>query len=251
MSDPRVAEPVRRAVMRVRWADVTFLHWRYEPREVQRLLPPGLEVETFGGSAWVGLVPFTMKVRAARGPAVPWASFFPETNVRTYVRGPDGRTGIWFFSLDAARLGAVLAARARYGLPYVWARMCVQRDGSGEGAVLRYRSARRRPSPGRATSVVDVSVGAPLARANVTDLEEFLTARFRLFSRVRGSVLAAPAEHAPWPLHRADPRRVRDRLVEAAGLPPSAEKPQALYSPAVEVRVGRATPLKPTRSPAG
>ena len=26
-------------------------------------------------------------VHAARGPAVPWASFFPETNVRTYVRG--------------------------------------------------------------------------------------------------------------------------------------------------------------------
>jgi uncharacterized protein YqjF (DUF2071 family) len=240
VSDFRVAEPVRRAVMGMRWADVTFLHWRYGAREVQRLLPVGLEVETFDGSAWVGLVPFAMTVRPARGPAVPWASFFPETNVRTYVRGPDGRTGIWFLSLDAARLGAVLVARARYGLPYRWARMRVQRDGSGEGATLRYRSARRTRVSGRAVSAVDVSVGAPIARADVTNLEEFLTARFRLYSRVRGNVLAALAEHAPWPLYRADPTLVRDRLIESAGLPPGAGEPLALYSPGVEVRVGRA-----------
>jgi len=240
--------------MRMRWADVTFLHWRYEPREVQRLLPPGLEVETFDGWAWVGLVPFAMTIRAARGPAVPWASFFPETNVRTYVRGPDGRTGIWFFSLDAARLAAVLVARARYGLPYVWARMRVQRDGSGDGAVLRYRSARRWPGRGRAASAVDVSVGPPIAPADVTALEEFLTARFRLYSRVWGRVLSAPAEHAPWPLHRAGPARVRDRLVEAAGLPPVAGEPVALYSPGVDVRVGRAeraTRLRPMPGRAG
>jgi uncharacterized protein YqjF (DUF2071 family) len=240
--------------MRMRWDDVTFLHWRYEPREVQRLLPRGLKVETFDGSAWVGLVPFAMTVRGARGPAVPWASFFPETNVRTYVRGPDGRTGIWFFSLDAARLAAVLVARARYGLPYVWARMRVQRAGSGEGAVLRYRSARREQGRGRAASAVDVSVGPLIARADVSDLEEFLTARFRLYSRVRGRLLSAPAEHAPWPLHHAGPTQVRDRLVEAAGLPPAAGEPVALYSPGVDVRVGRAeraTPPKPTSGPVG
>ena len=103
-------------------------------------------------------------------------------------------------------------------------------------------------------SAVDVSVGPPIAKANVTDLEEFLTARFRLYSRVRGRVLAAQAEHAPWPLHRAGPTRVGDRLVEAAGLPPGAGEPVALYSPGVDVRVGRAeraTPLKPRRGPAG
>src|SRR5437764_4088089 len=119
--------------MRMRWSEVTFLHWTYEPDRVQRLLPPGLTAETFDDSAWVGLVPFRMTVRASRGPAVPWVSFFPETNVRTYVRAVDGSTGIWFFSLDAAQPGAVVTARSWLGPPYEWARMAVVGAG-GAGA---------------------------------------------------------------------------------------------------------------------
>src|SRR5918912_739696 len=56
------------------------------------------------------MTPFLMEgVRAPLVPAVPWLSRFPEINVRTYVRDGRGRRGIWFFSLDAARLAAVLA----------------------------------------------------------------------------------------------------------------------------------------------
>ncbi len=60
-----------------------------------------------------------MHVAAASGSQMPWVSRFCETNVRTYVRDSHGRAGIWFFSLDAARLGAVAAAvaRAAYHLP--------------------------------------------------------------------------------------------------------------------------------------
>ena len=224
-------------VMYQQWRRLTFLHWRYRPEDVRRLLPRGLDVDVFDGSAWVGLVPFVMTVRAARGPAVPWASFFPETNVRTYVRGPDGRTGIWFFSLDAARLGAVLVARAGYGLPYLWSRMDVRRD--GDAGMVRYRCARR-PGGGSA-SMVDVRVGDAIARGEVGELDDFLTARFRLYSAARGALRVASADHAPWPLRRVREVRMRDRLVEAAGLPPPAEAPRALFSPGVDVRVGGAT----------
>jgi uncharacterized protein YqjF (DUF2071 family) len=232
--------------MRMRWSELTFLHWPYEPDRVQRLLPSGLSVETFDGSAWVGLVPFRMTVRAPRGPAVPWVSFFPETNVRTYVRAPDGTTGIWFFSLDAAQLGAVLAARTWLGLPYEWARMGVSvDDGGGDGSVVHYRCARRDRSrrigraPPRPTSTADVRIGMPIDRSDVSDLEEFLTARFRLYSVARGSLLSMAAEHGPWPLHRARTLGLRDRLVEAAGLPAPAGDPLVHYSPGVHVRVGR------------
>jgi uncharacterized protein YqjF (DUF2071 family) len=235
--------------MRMRWSEVTFLHWPYELDRVQRLLPQGLTAETFEGSAWVGLVPFRMTVRASRGPAVPWVSFFPETNVRTYVRAPDGTTGIWFFSLDAAQPGAVVAARAWLGLPYEWARMAVRMDGGGaDGSIVRYRCARhnrpgrrdahRRPRP---TSTADIRIGPPIDHADVSELDEFLTARFRLFSVARGRLLSMPAEHGPWPLHRAQTLGLRDRLLEAAGLPPPAGDPWVLYSPGVDVRVGRAT----------
>jgi pimeloyl-ACP methyl ester carboxylesterase len=47
---------------------------------------------------------------ALSGPAV--VRRFPETDVRTYVVGPDGREGLWFFSLDAARLEPVLVAHS-------------------------------------------------------------------------------------------------------------------------------------------
>ena len=95
---------VDRPIMRQRWEWLTFLHWSFDPPVVQRLLPAGLQVETFGGAAWVGLVPFFMRVATGGGSRAPWISDFCETNVRTYVRDAEGRSGIWFFSLDAARL---------------------------------------------------------------------------------------------------------------------------------------------------
>src|ERR1051325_7601239 len=106
MSEPR---PVRPALMLQQWRLLTFLHWRFPAADVARLLPEGLTAQTFARTAWVGLVPFVMVgVRAPGVPPLPWLSRFPETNVRTYVRGPDGKPGIWFYSLDAARLPAVL-----------------------------------------------------------------------------------------------------------------------------------------------
>src|SRR4051794_9252126 len=123
--------------MQHRWECLTFLHWSYDADVVQRLLPPGLAVEAREGRAWVGLVPFLMRVGAGRGP-LPLT--FPETNVRTYVIGPDGRPGVYFFSLDAGSLSAVAAARASLGLPYMWARMSVD---CGRDRV-RYRNDGRR-----------------------------------------------------------------------------------------------------------
>src|SRR5204862_312443 len=83
---------IERPVMFQDWRVLTFLHWRYPVAEIQRLLPPGVEVETCQGEAWVSLVPFLMdRVRAPGVPALPWLSRFPETNVRTYVRGRVGQ----------------------------------------------------------------------------------------------------------------------------------------------------------------
>ena len=129
------------------WGWLAFLHWSYEPSAVQRPLPDGLEVHTFEGHAWVGVTPFVLgDLRTPAPPAPPWFRRFPETNVRTYVVGPDGREGLWFFSLDAARLEPVLVASSTYALPYKWSAMTVERDGS----TIRYRS--RRPGPTPATS---------------------------------------------------------------------------------------------------
>jgi uncharacterized protein len=228
---------VTRPVMVHRWQQLTFLHWRYDAAAVQRLLPAGLTVETFDGTAWVGLVPFRMWVAPPGLPALPWLGRFAETNVRTYVQDRHGRSGVWFFSLEAARLAAVVTARVGYQLPYFWAGMQVDRD-AGQVA---YRTRRRWPRAGGATAggTVVVRPGPRIAAAEVSQLEHFLTARWRLFSHARsGTLRYADAEHPPWPLHRVDVDVCDDSLVAAAGLPQPSGQPLAHFSPGVEVRIG-------------
>src|SRR5207247_4693916 len=126
---PSRPPPVRVTVMRQDWERPTFLHWRFDAGAVQSLVPPPLSVERFDGSAWVSLVLFRMRVHPPAGPVVPWMGVFPETNLRTYVRGPDGGRGIWFLSVEAGRLAPTVAARAVLGLPYHWASMTLREAG--------------------------------------------------------------------------------------------------------------------------
>lgn len=218
-----------------RWQCLTFLHWAYPPEVVQRLLPPSLSVEAYQGSAWVGLVPFRMDVRLPHLPAVPWASHFPETNVRTYVTGPDGSTGVWFLSLDAARLGAVLVARAGWRLPYLWSAMAVEEEADG---VVRYRSRRRWPGPRGTRCVASVKVGSPFAPDELTDFDHYLTARYGLFSAPARGLWYARAHHERWPLRRVELVDLDQSVLEAAGLPNPSGEPVMHWSSGVTVRIG-------------
>ncbi len=227
---------VRRPVMHNRWDTLTFLHWSYEPSEIQRLLPPGLEVETWHDRAWVGLVPFFMQVRAPGQPWWPRLGRFPETNVRTYVRGPDGNTGVWFFSLEAARFGVVAFGRGGYGVPYFWAKMrCEQRDN-----IWEYESRRRWPGPRGAHCRVRVAVGREYGFDEPSDFEHWLSARWRLYGQVRsGRLVTAEAHHERWPLLHAEVLECDQTLLEACGLPTPSGAPIAMWSPRVTVRIGR------------
>jgi uncharacterized protein YqjF (DUF2071 family) len=229
--NPTVA--VDRAVMTMSWVDLTFVHWAYDAEAVQRLLPPSLTVQTFEGKAWVSLVPFTMRVGFPVVGIVPWLSVFPETNVRTYVTAADGTEGIWFFSLDAGRLLAVLAARAGYRLPYMWSRMSAESDGS----TARYSCTRRFPGPRGSTSDVDVAIGDPYEPHDLTERDHFLSARWRLYSRMFQSDWSANAHHGRWPLHQATLDQYDDELLVAAGLSSPSGDPIVQYSPGVHVTV--------------
>jgi len=227
---------VDRPIMRQRWERLSFLHWGFEPAAVQRLLPDGLTAETWDGAAWVGLVPFFMQVASPAGRRAPWVSNFCETNVRTYVRDESGRGGIWFFSLDAARLGAVLVARGGpYRLPYFWSSMRLGRRGDE----MAYLTRRHWPRPTPATSRIRVRIGDPIPFGQVSDFEHFLTARWRLFSVTAGRPTSARACHGPWPLHRATATMVDDQLLTAAGLPAPDGPPLVHWSPGVDVAIGR------------
>lgn len=78
-------------------------------------MPTELDLDLFEGEAWLGLTPFLLEVSLPRLPLRLVRG--PETNRRTYVRGPEGERGIWFFSLDVANPLAMLGARVGFGLP--------------------------------------------------------------------------------------------------------------------------------------
>lgn len=225
-------EAVRSPAMRQSWQDLTFLHWRYPVGEMRAIVPHGLEIDVCDGSAWVGLVPFRVAgLTLPNGPALPWLSNFPETNVRTYVVDPSGKRGVWFFSLDAARLAAVAGARAVYGLPYFWSKMRVACD----DRTAHYRSSRRHGP--EAASDIAVEIGEHLEAP--TELELFLTARFRLYALRAGRLVRADVEHPPWPLQRASVKRLEDGLVRATGLSDPAGRPLIHFARGVDVLVSR------------
>ena len=217
-----------------RWDRLTFLHWKYPIAAVQQLLPPGLVVESYDGSAWVGLVPFFMEVKIPRLGRVPWLFEFPETNVRTYVRGPSGDPGVWFFSLEAARFLAVVTARTTYRVPYFWSQMDLALDGQ----TIRYTAQRRWPHPGKVGSLVEVEIWDQYQSAELTGFDHYLTARWTLYGTWGRRLLMARAQHAPWPLHRARVVVLEDGLVEATGLPAPGDPPIVHWSPGVDVKVG-------------
>jgi uncharacterized protein YqjF (DUF2071 family) len=209
------------------WRRLTFLHWPYQPAVVQQLLPPGLVLDTFAGAAWIGLVPF--EIHNLRG--IPR---FPETNVRTYVIGPDGSRAVWFFSLDAARLAAVLGARVLYHLPYFWAKMRVaSKDGT-----IQYRSRRKWPHSAHVMSDIVVKPGPRFAVEELDERDHFLTARFRLYTLRGGRIGWAQIEHQPWPLARATVLTLNQNVIDAAGLPTPEGPPLVHYSADIDVKIG-------------
>jgi uncharacterized protein YqjF (DUF2071 family) len=189
----------------------------------------------------VGLVPFRMQVTVPGVAPRPWVGHFAETNVRTYARAADGTTGVWFLSLDAERLGAVLCGRRGYHLPYQWAHQRVV----GTGSFRTYTTRRRWPGP-RARSEAVVEIGAPLGLDEVSPLEHWLTARWRLYSSTPRGLRVALADHPRWDLQRAECRHLDDGLVAAAGLPAPEGPPLAHWSPGVAVRIGFPRVLDPT-----
>lgn len=192
--------PQRPWVVAMRWHDLLFIHWPMRPQVLRPLIPAVLELDTFDGWAWLGVVPFRMTgVRLRYLPAFSGLSAFPELNVRTYVQTP-GRSGVWFFSLDAASRLAVRAARAWYGLPYYDARMRVEQAGE----TVHYHSNRTHRGAATATFDASYSPSGEVYHASPGTLDHWLTARYCLYAMDRrGRVGSGDIHHAPWPLQAA------------------------------------------------
>jgi uncharacterized protein YqjF (DUF2071 family) len=207
------------------WRELLFAHWPVPVEALRPLVPPQLVLEDFDGSAWLGLTPFRLTdLRPRLLPALPGLSEFPEMNLRTYVRVED-RPGIYFFSLDAASLLAVLGARLGYRLPYYSAEMQIEsRDGW-----VHYRS--RRKGRSGAEFVGRYRPVGPIFRAERGTLEYFLAERYALYTVLgNGKVLRGDIHHRPWPLQRAEAQIERNTVPVAHGLTLPGREPLLHYA---------------------
>lgn len=188
------------------WLDLLFAHWPVPKDALRPLVPDALDVQTFDGTSWIGIVPFRMAGVMRRPlPDLPWISAFPELNVRLYVER-DGRPGVFFLSLDATNPLAVWAARQFFHLPYYRAAIdLVERPGDGAFPAYDYSSHRRdrRGAPaafeGSYGPTSEVYLAAP------GTLEHWLTERYCLYAvDPKGRMTRTEVHHVPWPLQQAE-----------------------------------------------
>ncbi|MFG0256866.1 MAG: YqjF family protein [Phycisphaerales bacterium JB043] len=218
--------------VKMTWSTLAFLHWTFDPTRVQALLPDGLEIDTFEGNAYVGIVPFTMTgVRHAKCPPVPGTHSFHELNVRTYVTC-DGVPGVWFFSLDAASRLAVRVARMTYSLPYYSATMSLQN--TGKRVKYTSRRAHRGAEPALFSCVWEIGDELPPSEAD--SLDYFLTERYCLYAHRKGALWRGRIFHEPWRLRNArlDTGTLQSSMLDACGLSEQADEPVVRYAESID-----------------
>lgn len=224
----------RRWTMFQRWHELLFAHWPLPIEALRPHIPADLQIDTFDGQAWIGVVPFRMSHIHPRGfPALPWISFFPELNVRTYVT--DGaKPGVWFFSLEAGNPLAVAIARSQFHLPYFNARMVC--DGQPTG--VRYRSERtHRGAPPAAFEADYWPTGDVYQSAHGT-LDSWLTERYCLYTTDwQGRLYRGEIHHQPWPLQPAEAEIAVNTMASAAGVSLPDVEPILHYAHRLDVLV--------------
>lgn len=224
--------PKTRWIMYQEWHDLLFAHWALPAEVVRAVVPRELPLDLWEGNAYVGVVPFVIRNLRPRGiPPVPVISHFAEINVRTYVTVGD-KPGVYFFSLDAANVSAVLGARLFFGLPYFKANFRVE----SEGEAIRYESRRTvRPKPAvfRATyrPVSEVRPWEPLTES----LERFLSERYCLYTVIAGHVYRTNIHHHPWPLQLAEATIDTNSMADTIPLKFDGPPPLLHFSKAMSV----------------
>ena len=218
--------------MRQEWHRLLFAHWAVAPEHLRPLVPAMLDLDTRDGRCWVAVTPFYLSGLRARGlPAIPGTSSFAELNVRTYVRF-DGKPGVYFFSLDAGAVSAVMGARLFYALPYFYAHMRVR---NAADAVHYVCSRRQRHKT--ADFEAHYAPTGPSSTAAPGSIEQFLTERYCLYAVEAPRVYRAEIHHVPWPLQPATATIATNTMAKAAGIELPSSPPLLHFARKLEVLV--------------
>ena len=226
--------PERPWIMFQSWQRQLFMHWPVELKTLRALVPAELPLDTWQGTAYVGVTPFLLAdLRLRMMPPIPGASKFLETNLRTYVR-VNGRPGVFFFSLDAGSAVAVAAARALYALPYFRARFRVST--AGDRVVYAGRRTHRGAPP--AGLAVEYRPTGAAVTAPPGSLAHWLTERYCLYAADRrGRLWRAEIHHPPWPLQPAEVLILSNTMPASVGLALPDVAPLLHFAARLDVQV--------------
>jgi uncharacterized protein len=237
---PSLETDTRFPVGRQLWRDLLFVHQLVPAGLLRAALPLGLELDTYEGNAWVTLIPFAVFDSRPIGAPRALGMNFLEVNLRTYVRGPDGERGIYFFSLEASSWLAVAGARFAYALPYFPAK--IERRQETDTGRIHYRSERVVAGRGAGLEATWRAEG-PLAQVTPGSLDHFLIERYILFAARGGQLRRARVRHHPYPVQRAVIGSWRESLSARAGLPGLRTPAAVHFSPGVDVEIFWRHPL--------
>jgi uncharacterized protein len=220
-------------IMHQNWGKLHLMHWRINEEILRPRIPADLQIDTFGGSAWIAITPFTMwDVRPFPPliPAMPGLSSMHELNVRTYVH-LDGVPGVWFFSLDTNNSIAAFGARTFFHLPYYSAEIGLEEFDD----VISYQLSRDEKPPAEFSAAFNVGKKLPPSRPG--SLEFFLTERYVLYTESGGELYRARIHHQPWPLQASEVQSYSSTMLEANGIVAPNTEPLVHYAEEVNVDV--------------
>ena len=217
--------------MKQTWSDLLFAHYPIKFELLRKLVPEVLDLDSYNGMCWVGVVPFRMSGIRLRGlPPIPGTDQFPELNVRTYIT-LDGKPGVYFFSLDAANLLAVRGARTLYYLPYWYSDMEIKNSGSN----IIFKSKRLHdPDIELACSYRPISEPFKVTKGS---FEEWMVERYCFYTlNSSGVPLRCDILHEPWTLQEAEAEFSTNSILSKQGIDVDSHVPIFHFAKKLEVR---------------
>lgn len=184
-------------LMTQKWNDLLFIHLPVSKSLLEAKLPVGLELDLFKGTAWISIIPFKISnMHLRKIPPLPFLNSFLEVNVRTYVKH-NGIPGVYFFSLDANNLPAVIGARI-VSLPYFYAKMNMIK----EKDTIYFDTIRKASS-----TVIFEGSYKPISKAyypEPSSLNHWLLERYFLWSFKNNSLFQGAIHHKQWKIQDAE-----------------------------------------------
>lgn len=214
------------------WRDLLFVHYPISLNVLRQLVPEGLQIDTFDGTGWIGIVPFQMTDIRLRGlPSVPGTSQFPELNVRTYVT-VDGKPGVYFFSLDAPNRLAVWVANTNFHLPYKYSFTKMESN----GPIFDFENKRKN----------NESISFHCSYKPISDafsppkgtFEEWMSERYCFYTmNKQGVALRCDIHHQPWELQHAEAECKVNTMLSNQNIPIDSNQPIYHFAKHLDVRI--------------